>query len=69
MRRLYALVNTKKFVLDGHQFRECRRCTRYIGDGAMLSLQVHLSDDHRLSVDASIAEANRIHDLWKRRNQ
>ena len=82
MKRLYAIIGggisigavvavlaTKKFVFDGHQFKECRRCAHYIGDGAMLALQVHLSDEHGLSVDASIAEANRIHNHWKRRNQ
>ena len=64
-----AVLATKKFDFDGHQFKECRRCTQYIGDGAMLALQVHLSDDHYLGVDASIAEANRIHEHYKRRNQ
>ena len=82
MKRLYAIIGggisigavvavlaTKKFVFDGHQFKDCRRCKSCIGNGAMLSLQVHLADDHRLGVDAAIAEANRIHDHWKRRNQ
>ena len=48
MRRLYAIVSTKKFIFDNHQFKECRRCRICIGDGAMLALQVHLADDHHL---------------------
>ena len=69
MRLLYAFVVTKKFVFDGHQFKDCRRCKSCIGNGAMLSLQVHLAENHHLSVDAAIAEANQIHEHWKRRNQ
>jgi hypothetical protein len=69
MKRLYALVVTKKFIFDGHQFKECRRCRICIGDGAMLALQVHLADDHHLGVDAAITEANRISEQWKRRHQ
>lgn len=64
-----AVFAAKKFVFDGHLFKDCRRCKNYTEDGAMLALQVHLSDDHHLRVDDAILEANKTQEHYKRRHR
>jgi hypothetical protein len=69
VRALVLALAAKKFDLDEHLFKECPRCRKYVSGVAMLALQVHLADDHGLSVDAAVLEANKIHDQYIRRQR
>lgn len=66
---ILAIFAAQKFVYNTHEFKDCSRCRKCIGDGAMLALQVHLADDHNLGYEAALNRTNEIHAHYKRRHQ
>ena len=44
----------QKYSPDGHSIAKCEKCRRLIHARALLRLQVHLVDDHKLDLDAAL---------------